>query len=173
MEESNLKELFIGAAYYVNLASPDIQRLPLRAFVEKEGRQGRLQEREGFTNRVMIKAAAAVTDHQKENEMVRCHSSLWEMLMNSLWLGGTTYNIYEEGYVIRRMQFFLFVGCLQTHPDFHQSIFYLQEFIHTPHSKPEEKTHFDLKTNFISLKCFLHKWDEKFSACGLYAKRSF
>lgn len=40
MEESNLKELFIGAAYYVNLASPDIQRLPLRAFVEKEGRQG-------------------------------------------------------------------------------------------------------------------------------------
>lgn len=43
VEESNLKELFIGAAYYVNLVSPDVQRLPLRAFVVREGRE---QERE-------------------------------------------------------------------------------------------------------------------------------
>lgn len=61
VEESHLKELFIGAAYYVNLASHDIQRLPLRAFIVKEGRkQGAL------TNRVMIKAAVIIADHQKE-----------------------------------------------------------------------------------------------------------
>lgn len=61
LEESNLKELFIGAAYYIHLASPDIERLPLRAFIVKEGRkQGTL------VNRVMIKAAVIITDHKKE-----------------------------------------------------------------------------------------------------------
>lgn len=61
VEECNLEELFIGAAHYVNLASPDIQRLPLRAFIVKEGRkQG------AFTNTVMIKAAVIITDHQEK-----------------------------------------------------------------------------------------------------------
>lgn len=61
LQKPDLRQLFIDAAYYVNLASPDTQRLPLRAFVVKEGRkQGAL------TNRDLIKAAVIITDHQKE-----------------------------------------------------------------------------------------------------------
>lgn len=106
----------------------------------------------------MIKAAIIITDHQNEKEMTRRRSSLWEMLMNSSWLGRTTYNIYEEGYVIRRMQYFLFAGCLQIQPAFHRSICHLQEFIRTPHSKQEEKNHFYLRMSFISLKWGFFCW---------------
>jgi len=63
VEESNLKELFIGAAYYVNLAS-DIERLPLRAFIVKERKKAR--EQGALTNRAVIKAAVITADHQKE-----------------------------------------------------------------------------------------------------------
>lgn len=70
VEESNLKKLFIDGAYYVNLPSHDIQRLPLRPFIVKEGRK-----RGAFINRVMIKASVIITAHQKE-EMVRRRSSL-------------------------------------------------------------------------------------------------
>lgn len=63
VEESNLRKLFIGAAHYVNLASPDIQKLPLRAFTVKERRK---QKSEGLSQTVMIKAAVIITDHHKE-----------------------------------------------------------------------------------------------------------
>lgn len=71
VEESNLRKLFIGAAHYVNLASPDIQRLPLRAFTVK--RKKKAKKRGALTNSYDKSCCHYNRSSQREKEMVRCH----------------------------------------------------------------------------------------------------
>lgn len=63
MEKSKLQELFIGVAVYINLASPEKESLPLKAFARTKGNSER--KRATLTNKVMIKATVIIADYQK------------------------------------------------------------------------------------------------------------